>query len=347
MYRGVSHAVVLAVIASLAGCTMLPVSRDSAAPAFDGRPRPAEVDPYPNWPLPPTEIEKLILAGNHVRATEAGAGAGTTGAEKVGVYFPAIGQTIDFKWKRMNGTWRPFWGRLDGVNNSPRKEIAAWKIQQLFLDPADYVVPLSLAYAVHVDKTSGHESPTLPDSHCVLGVASVWLKDVTLPDPLADYERFKLDYTYAYYLANFNLLTYLVKHHDGRPGNFLVSKNDARRQVFAIDNGVAFGGIFYNWFAENWNSIRVPALRRQSIDRLRLLSEEDLQGLLGVVAELRLDDGGVYRNVPHGFNLDDDEGIRIEGGVLQLGLTEDEIKDVWKRIEKLIKDVDKGDIALF
>jgi hypothetical protein len=248
----------------------------------------------------------------------------------------------------MDGGWKPFWGRLDGVNNSPRKELTAWKIQSLFLDPPDHVTPLTMAYCVPIaDVTHGETTPTLADTQCVLGVIAVWLSDVTLPDPMLDSDRFNRDYVYAYHLANLNLFTYLIKHHDGRAGNFVVSKDDERRQVFAIDNGVSFGGIFYNWFVENWNSIRVPALRKESIDRLRKLSEEDLQLLLGVVAQLELNENDVYVNVPAGMNLDDDRGVRIEGRILQLGLTEDEIEDVWDRIQDLIEDVDEGDVPTF
>jgi hypothetical protein len=215
------------------------------------------------------------------------------------------------------------------------------------MEPEDYVVPVSVAFAQPVEKTAEKEDATLPDTSCVLGVLSVWLKDVTVPEVVLDPERFNRDYTYAYHLANLNLATYLMKHHDGRPGNLMVSKDDARRQVFAVDNGVAFGGMFYNWFVPNWNDIRVPALRRESIDRLRALREEDVEKLLGVIAQLELDDEGVYRNVPLGENLDDDDGVRFEGKILQLGLTDDEVEDVWERIEDLIEDVDKGDIAVF
>lgn len=331
----------------LFGCTMAPVSRGPAPSGYADRSLPKTGDPFPNWPLPPARIEELVLRDEFVREGESSAGAGTTGAEKVEIRFEHADRTVRFKWKPMEGGWKPFWGRLDGVNNSPRKEIAAWKIQQLFLDAEDYVVPLTLASARHVEAKGVEETPTLAGTRCVLGVVSVWLDDVTLPAPLLDNDRFNRDYTYAYYLANLNLLTYLIKHHDGRPGNILVSKDDARRQAFAIDNGVAFGGIFYNWFVDNWNSIRVPALRKESLDRLRALRESDLEKLLGVVAQLELDDEGVYVNVALAENLDEDDGIRIEGKTLQLGLTEDEIEDVWKRIEDLIEDVDKGDIPVF
>jgi hypothetical protein len=279
-----------------------------------------------------------------------GAGSGTTGALKVTLDFPDEGVTFKLKAKQMPARWSPLKGRLDGINNSPRKELAAWKIQRLFLDPEDYVVPASLAYCIPMDRVSSFgwgAEPTVKGTQCVLVVAALWLNDLTLPDPLLSAERFRNDYVYAYFLSNLNLFAYLVKHHDGREGNFLISKDDARRQVFAIDNGVAFGGLFYNWFVANWNSIRVPALRRESIDRLRVLTEDDLTALLGVVAQLELNDAGVFMKAKPGPNLDAGKGVRLQGGVLQLGLTDDEIQDVWERIEDLIEDVDEGDIAVF
>jgi hypothetical protein len=345
--RGLRLATVGVLVPLLAACTLMPVTRGPAPGDYPDK-ESVETGSFPNWPLPPDRVEDLLLNYERKLEQQSAAGSGTTGAQQVVVLFPATGETLKFKWKLMEGIWKPFYGRLDGVNNSPRKEIAAWKIQELFLDPEDYVVPLSLALAIPLKTHDGElEKPTLADTRSILGVASVWMNDVTLPDSLLDAERFNRDYTYAYYLANLNLLTYLMKHHDGRPGNFLISKDDARRQVFAIDNGVAFGGIFYNWFARNWNSIRVPALRKESIDRRRALEEQDLFELLGVVAQLELDEDGLYRNVAPGENLDDDDGVRIEGRILQLGLTEDEIEDVWERIEDLIEDVDEGDIAVF
>ncbi len=117
--------------------------------------------------------------------------------------------------------------------------------------------------------------------------------------------------------------------------------------MFAIDNGVAFGGVFYNWFVPNWSDLRVPALRKESIDRLRKLTEQDLHDALAVVSEGRLNEHGYFVAVEPGPNIDKDRGVRYEDGRLQFGLTEDEIEEVWERIEDLIEDVDEGDIEVF
>ena len=111
--------------------------------------------------------------------------------------------------------------------------------------------------------------------------------------------------------------------------------------------GAGFSGLFYNWFVANWNSIRVPALRQASIDRLRGLKEEDVTAVLGVVSQLERNDEGIYLNVPPGKNLDPGRGVRIEGTQLQFGLTGEEISDVWERIQDLIEDVEEGELPVF
>lgn len=40
-----------------------------------------------------------------------------------------------------------------------------------------------------------------------------------------------------------------------------------------------------------------------------------------MVAELRLDEGGMFHQVDPGANLDEERGVRYENGTLQLGLT--------------------------
>jgi hypothetical protein len=45
--------------------------------------------------------------------------------------------------KRVWVEWKPMPRLLDGINDSPRKELAAYQFQELFLDPGDYVVPTS------------------------------------------------------------------------------------------------------------------------------------------------------------------------------------------------------------
>jgi hypothetical protein len=274
-----------------------------------------------------------------------GAGGGVTGAEAVVARVSSFDEDLKFKVKRVPA-------RLDGFNNSPRKELAAYQIQEFFLDPVDYVVPTTGPRCVEVEQwNQGHSKApaTVDGTKCVLAIYSFWLEDVTLPDPLYDEARFLRDPRYAYHLANFNILTYLVDHHDGRTGNFLVSKQDADRRIFAIDNGTSFGAFFFNWFYPPtffWREIRVPALPREAVARLRALRREDLDRL-AVVAQLEVDDAGILRLAAPGPPIDPGRGARREGGTVQFGLTNSEIEKVWKRIQSLIDKVDDGHLAVF
>jgi hypothetical protein len=132
-------------------------------------------------------------------------------------------------------------------------------------------------------------------------------------------------------------------------GNFLVSKNDEDRRVFAIDNGTTFGAFFFNWFyppSFAWREIKVPAIPRNAVNRLRKLTIEDVK-TLGVIVQLEADRDGILRLEKPGEPIDEEEGINVRGTTLQLGLTKDEIEDVWERIEHLLEDIDKGRIGVF
>jgi len=277
--------------------------------------------------------------------SEKGAGAGVTGARKVTVRIAHQDQDLTLKTKN-------FPSGLDGTNNSPRKEMAAYSIQHFFLDPVDYVVPTVGVRCIPLDewRTRNTYSPTrVPGTECALVSYAFWLQDVTLPDPLYDEERFLTDARYAYNLANFNILTYLIRHHDTRYGNVLVSKNDEDRRVFAIDNGTVFGAFFFNWFyppSFSWRSMKVPAVPRNAVNRLRKLTEEDLQSL-AVLVQLEADENGVLRVEKPGDPIDEEEGVSVRGTTVQLGLTDDEIEDVWERLEDLLEDIDGGKLGVF
>ena len=269
----------------------------------------------------------------------------TTGARRLTIRLSDSGQEVDLKAK----SFPPF---LDGLNNSPRKELAAYTIQRFFLDPIDFVVPTFGVRCIPLEtwrKRNSGLPVTLPDTDCSLTSYAFWLQDVTLPEPLYDEQRFSTDARYAYNLANFNILTYLINHHDNRMGNFLVSKSDEDRRVFAIDNGTTFGAFFFNWFyppSFSWRKIKVPALPAKAVERLRSLTEEDLESL-GVILQLEADSDGILRVEAPGESIDEEEGVSVRGTTLQLGLTEDEIENVWERIEHLLEDIDDGKIGTF
>jgi hypothetical protein len=335
--RRLRHAAAAALLAA-AACAgtpapqSLPASRSELA---------AEVPA--NWPLPPAEIERRLAEDVlEVRAAD-GIGEGTTGALKLTLYFPAHGDTFVFKWKPV-----PL-GDADGWNNAPRKELAAYAIQAWFLDPPDYVVPTVALRCLPLEALRAHgvaAQPSLSGMGCALGALSIWLRDVTVPDPVLDPSRFERDPRYATRLGQFNLLTYLIKHQDGRPGNFLASKDPEQPRVFAVDNGIAFDAWVHNWFVANWDLIRIPALPRAAIERLRGIGRRELDRL-GVLTELRVDAEGMLVRVTPGPNRDPEQGARSEPGWLQLGLTRAEIDSIEARLAALLARVDRGELQLF
>lgn len=295
-----------------------------------------------HWPLPPETLEAQLRSGRFEILEARYAGAGLTGAQRLRLRLLELDDLeIRAKWKAMPS-------RMDGVNNSPRKEVAAYALQKLFLEPEDYVVPTSVARCIPVEafpEPENHRAGPFEDLGCELGVLSAWLDGVQLPDTLYEADRFAEDPVYAAHLGRFNLATYLMLHQDGRSGNFLVSVNEADRRVFAVDNGVAFSGIFYNWFVRNWKSIHVPAIPEQALATLRRLDFADVRALETVVELHRTSMGGLEPRSASEV-LAADKGVRMAGDIIQMGLTEDEIEDLWERIEKLLEDVDEGELGV-
>jgi len=304
---------------------------------------PPSPQPSNNWPLPPLTAEQVmrscVLRAQH----EWPAGGGVTGAMKIALYSPVLGKQFLAKWK-------PVPTHLDSWNNSPRRELAVYEVQKLFLDPADFVVPTSVMRCAPLDEyrlvIDGSAEPTVDGSRCVLGNLSLWLQDVRVDKPLYDEARFASDPNYAARMADFNLLTFLVAHKDGRSSNFLVAKNDSDRRVFAIDNGISFDAWIWNYFVPNWNELRVPALRRQSVDRLREARPQDIERL-AVVAQLELEPDGMLESVEPTDPLGTFRGAYARGGVVQFGLTASEIDDLQERIAEVIERVDAGEVPVF
>jgi hypothetical protein len=298
-----------------------------------------------HWPLPPAALEE-ILAREDFEIREVGGGVGgVMGVKKLRLHFPGAQRELKVKWKVAPP------GTADGWNNTPRKEIAAYEIQKWFLDPEDYVVPTIVArcipLATYAPLAEGAEpQPNLPGTRCVFGGLTIWMEHVGIEDPIYEEARFRANPRYAHHMANLNLLTYLIQHQDGRRNNFLTADDKSDRHIFSIDNGVAFGARVTNWFVWNWDAIRVPALRRQSIERLRALPPERVEGL-GVVAELRAGEDGVLRAVAPSANADLERGARVAPGWLQLGLTQSEIAALRARLERLLADADSGRLPLF
>jgi hypothetical protein len=233
-------------------------------------------------------------------------------------------------------------------NNEPRYEAAAYEIQKLFLDEVDYVVPPTIIRAFPLDFVQAQ----VPDHRPTFGQAprsvvvalQYWLFNVQ-PEDFWHPDRVKTDTLYARRIANFNILTYLIGHRDANSGNFLVSRDFSDPHVYAVDNGVSFGSDPSNR-GELWKDIQIDRLPRSVIDRLKPLTRQDLERVLGVLVEFQIRDGELVRVEP-GENLGRNRGVRVRGDRVQFGLTGREIRDVEQRLDQLVGDVNARRYILF
>ena len=186
----------------------------------------------------------------------------------------------------------------------------------------------------------------MQNARCDFGMLSAWIENVKQPEVLFDRQRFSTDRAYAFNFANLNVLHDLIDHRDARLSNFLVPKNAADARIFSIDNGIAFDTSVYDFLVTNYNTIRVSALPKETVERLRRVTPEQLDQL-GVLGQLELDGNGGMRNVPPGPNLDPARGVRFTPTVVQFGLTKDEIDGVSKRLRAVLKMVDAGELGVF
>lgn len=153
------------------------------------------------------------------------------------------------------------------------------------------------------------------------------MQNVSQPARAFDPERFLRDAKYAFHFANLNLLAYLIAHRDARGSNFLMPADPSDSRVFSIDNGIAFGGVLYNFFTWHFDQILTVGLPRQSIERLRRISREDLTSF--------------------GHNLDPTAGVRVAPRRIQFGLTLGELDAMEKRRLDLLVRIDAGEIRIF
>lgn len=257
-------------------------------------------------------------------------------------------------------TFRAKW-RADssgGVINDPRKELGAYHVQKLFLDPIDYVVPPVSArcfplaqYRSIVDE---HAKPTT-NTGCVFGYLSYWIEDtlsakdarseglLTEGYGLLDPQRWIDDDAYRTSLGNLNLLAFLVDHGDAHAGQFVLVHRKPHLVAYSVDHSIAFRSIENPMllFRQDWSNLLVPTVPKPSIERLRELGARDGSDLR-VLSEYELRNGmlvPVARGAPFGTGA-----VRRDGKRMQVGLTGGEIDGVRSRAADLIERVEKGDV---
>jgi hypothetical protein len=231
-------------------------------------------------------------------------------------------------------------------NNEPRYELAAFVLQKLFLGPDEYVVPPTVMRAVPTEWLRRYDEaaqPTFDGLASTLILLQYWLMQVT-PEGVWDKDRLASDSVYARHVANLNVLTYLIRHNDANVGNILISTHAANPRVFSVDNGLAFGSEASNR-GYAWRNLRVNRLPAATVERLRRITPEQLQAL-GVLVQFE-QQGPMLVPAAIGENRGPGRGVREADGVVQLGLTEREIRDVQSRLRRLLEDVDEGKIRTF
>lgn len=236
----------------------------------------------------------------------------------------------------------------DAFNNHPRYELAAYRLQKLFLEEGEYVVPPTVVRCIPLWRYRGIDSsarPTFGGERFVVTVLQYWLENVAEGEEIFHEGRVAWDTAYARRAGQLNVFTYLANHKDSNRGNVLISRNAHRPRFFAVDNGLTFGSDESDR-GEEWRELRVDRLPSETVAELRGIDREDLQRTLGVVAQFE-QRGSDMVPVPATENLDPDDGVRRRGNVLQLGLTRREIRNVHRRIRDLLKRVDRGEIETF
>jgi hypothetical protein len=232
-------------------------------------------------------------------------------------------------------------------NNRPRYDLAAYELQKLFLEPAEYVVPPTALRTVPVAELlpyAPEARPTFRGSDEVLVVLQYWLQEVKVVADAYDPGLFGSDPGYARHVGQLNVLTYLIEHGDANLGNFLASRAEQAPRVFSVDNGVAFAHNESDR-SDVWKYLRVPSLPADTIARLRAVTLDDLQRRLGVLAQWRLE-GGRWIAEPPGENIAPQRGVRQKDGVVQLGLTKSEIAQGDRRRMQLLRQVDERRVGL-
>jgi hypothetical protein len=241
--------------------------------------------------------------------------------------------------------------------NEPRKELASYAVQKLFLGDGELVAPPTAAHCfplAEYRRFAPDEKASFDSADCVLGYASYWLEDIVTigdahkekllgpGDGIWDAELFGRDSVYRDSVSKANLFTYVINHGDAHNGQFLLEVTRHGVRAYVVDNSVAFLSIPNPMliFREDWSNIQVPRLPERNIERLRKLSDEDY-ARLGTIAELERHGRQLGRpRESTGHARSDGTEMSWDGPRLRIGLTSKEIELVRSRVHDLLERPD-------
>jgi len=296
--------------------------------------------------LPAARIERWLKSGAFVITDDAVTEDGISAPHKMRVRITdPDASDISFSVK-----FKPVPHDFDNFDNSPRRELAAYQLQKLFLDEHDYVVPPTILHCIALGDRDlddeGMLSTLQPFSegdtgaNCSLGIVAYWLENVTGYEVL-DEKRAARDRRYREHLGNLKALTILVGHQDNLgAANLLLATDPQRPRVFSVDNGLSLGAMGDNpirVFSSAWSRRHIDWMSARTAKRLRSIDRRKLEKL-SVLAQLEVR-GDTIASVAETAPLDRNEGVRQTGRILQLGLTAEEITDVSEHLDELLDSI--------
>ena len=275
--------------------------------------------------------------------------SGSQGAKLLTLRSEEHGHSVVFRAK-----WRP--QSSSGLINEPRKELAAYAVQKLFLDASELVAPPTVAHCFPVEEYRRFvpdEPTSFKDIDCVFGFASYWLEEIKTigeareegllhREGIWDPALFERDPGYRSSISRANLLTYVINHGDAHDEQFMLEQKPRGLRAYVVDNSIAFRSIKNPMllFREDWSKIQVVALPEPVLSRLRKLTNDDF-ARLGTVSELELDHRQLRQVSEKAARVKSDgTAISWQGSRLRIGLTSGEIDLVSSRVHALLARTD-------
>ena len=267
---------------------------------------------------------------------------------------------------RLRTKWRS--QQSASIVNEPTKELAAYRLQMLFLDPEDYVIPPVVSACFEVEHYRAEVDPEaegLESTGCVFGFLAYWLVGaesiydareqglLPMPEDARDpqlYEARRFEEAGAgprRNLALLNLVTHLVNNGDAHAGQFVLYTEPLH--FFAIDNSIAFQSIANPVMGQiqDLSELMVPALPADVAERIRGLRRADLDALARLEELARFTPGGPFEHVEPGALFDRRSRVRVDDGRIQVGLTADDLDDLWDRVEGVQRRLASGSLTTF
>ena len=335
----------LALLVGLLGCSKhLPLARPAAPLTLPTRLCMAGESP-PSCRAP-QQVESLLSAGPTLLGM-ADTASGSQGAKILTLSSTLHGQQVVFRVR-----WRA--QSTAGLINEPRKELAAYAVQKLFLSDEELVAPPTVALCLPLADYRRFEptaAPTFEHIDCVLGFASYWLEGVedvgaaqksgTLHQSagLWDPQLFETDPVYRNSVSDANVFTYLINHGDAHEKQFMIEHTQRGLRTYVVDNSIAFLSIKNPMMVvrEDWSQIQIPSIPQSLVTRLKALTVAQLRALSSIV-ELEKSGRLLLPSDPHLERIPSDgHPMSWQGSRLRIGLSNQEIELVTARIRELLQ----------